>query len=197
MYVDKIDNKKEPEKLEKEDDKQIPKFYNLLEYTYKYNIPEIFKDIYKDSEVDGKGEYGLEGYQQSFLTKEMLDLNYYQEVRKFIKKNNLKIGDILFIGRKSGDLYSSPGDGFAIVTDIDNFETGKEPFYGIDIVFNPNILFILQKNGITYKECFEKISEKTIQTIGRILQKILLLETIQVFMKKRDFGINLKYKHHI
>ena len=89
----------------------------------------------------------------------MLDLNYYQEVRKFIKKNNLKIGDILFIGRKSGDLYSSPGDGFAIVTDIDNFETGKEPFYGIDIVFNPNILFILQKNGITYKECFENFRE--------------------------------------
>ena len=144
---------------EKNDNRKIPKFYNLLEYKYKYNIPEIFKTMYEDSEVDGTGEYGLEGYQQSFLTKEMLDLNYYQEVRKFIKKNNLNIGDILFIGRKSGDLYSSPGDGFAIVTEIDNFETGEKPFYGIDIVFNHNILNILQKNRITYKECFENFKE--------------------------------------
>ena len=136
----------------------IPKFYNLLsnKYDYKYNIPLTFKVMYKASEIPGGGEYGLDGYQLPFLTNEILDNGYYTEVRKFIENNNLKIGDILYIGRKTGKIGVSPGDGFVIVTEKYDFKDGTPPLCGVDIVFNPDILEILKENNIKYKECFEK-----------------------------------------
>ena len=139
--------------------KYIPQFYNLLskENDYKYNIPQKFKNMYYATEKLG-GDY-----KPPYINKKILNSNYDQEVIKFIKENNLNVGDILYIGRETNELHIHPGEGFTIVTDKNNFIKGKYPLCGVDVVFNQKILPILKNNKITYKECFEKFKKNDLK----------------------------------
>ena len=80
----------------------------------------------------------------------MIEMGYYREIERFIKKNKLNIGDILFVGSRSP---SRPIDCFAIIVENDKYIIGEDPNNGIHTVFSDNVLSIVKKYGIKYKKC--------------------------------------------
>ena len=80
----------------------------------------------------------------------MIEMGYYREIERFIKKNKLNIGDILFVGSRSP---SRPINCFAIVVENDKYIIGEDPNNGIHTVFSDDVLPIVKRYGIKYKKC--------------------------------------------
>lgn len=58
-----------------------PVIYNILSTNNKYNIPKIYIELFNNTEI------GIYGSEPPHIKKEMVEMGYYQEIEKFIKKS--------------------------------------------------------------------------------------------------------------
>ena len=93
-------------------------------------------------------EYEKYGY----ITENMITSNYQKRVKKYINDNNLRFGDIIFIGSKKRNKQEL---GFQIVLENGNSNSSDDPYYlPLEI---KNIKFKLKNNNVKYKKLFEYI----------------------------------------
>ena len=95
-----------------------------------------------------------EYYKYGYITKNMIFTNYKQRVKNYIFENNLKFGDIIFIGSEK---QNKQEQGFQIVLENGFSSYSEEPYYlPLEI---KNVKFKLKNKRIKYKNMFDKINK--------------------------------------
>lgn len=89
-----------------------PTVFDVLSTSNEYNIPQKYIELFNET-----GETQINRTRDPYIKEEMIEMGYYQEIKKFIEQNKAQIGDILFVGSSN----SRPINCFTIVVENNKY----------------------------------------------------------------------------